>query len=110
MDLSVELREHQAAANAAETALTEARRDLDTSTKAYEHRRRYASTGRQTDQARAAWGLNLITWAQALIARETARDRVKTERRDVDETAMNALMGTERPLAYDANDDPPAGA
>lgn len=110
MDLSAELRAAQRRLTDADKDVRCARAAERSASRAYDERRRYSPIGKQTDRARSAWALALIEWTTALVAREAARDRVKGERRDVDDTAMTALMGTERPLNYDTNDDPPEGA
>ncbi|MEV7805047.1 hypothetical protein AB0O28_19060 [Microbispora sp. NPDC088329] len=91
MDLSADLRTAQAAFAAADRALVEARATLDGATKAYDQARRHAPRGRDLERARQAWGLATMEWARALIARETAKDDLAAERRDVDTDAAAAL-------------------
>lgn len=83
MNLSTDLRALQAASEAADQALVAARRTFETATAAYDQRRRYAPAGAETAAARAAWSLAALEWMGALIARETARDELASERRDV---------------------------
>lgn len=105
-DLSTNLRTAQAAADQADQRLTAARQAERSASRAYDARRRRNPAGIQTERARAAWAIALAEWTGALVAREAAKDRVRAERRDVDETAMNALMGNEQPVTYE--DDPGA--
>lgn len=100
-DLSTNLRTAQAAYDEADRRVADARDAERSASRAYDERRRRAPMGIQTERARSAWALTLADWTTALVAREAARDRVRAERRGVDETAMNALMGTERPVAYE---------
>jgi hypothetical protein len=99
-DLSADLRAAQAAYDEADRQITASRETEVSASRAYDARRRRTPMGIQTERARSAWALALADWTTALVAREAARDRVRYERRDVDDSAMTALMGTEQPVTY----------
>lgn len=105
-DLSAKLRTAQQAYDEADRRLTAARQTERSASRAYDARRRHNPTSIQTERARSAWAIALADWTGALVAREAAKDRVRAERRGVDDTAMNALMGSEQPVTYE--DDPGA--
>ncbi|WP_344890229.1 hypothetical protein [Actinomadura meridiana] len=102
-DLGTNLRALQAAYDDANRRLTAARETEKSTSRAYDARRRRTPMGIQTERARNAWAIALVDWAGALVAREAAKDRVRAERRDVDDTAMGALMGSERPVVHEAD-------
>jgi len=91
MDLSKDLRAAQAALKTAEAALTATRAAFDAATHNYDRARRYAPTSRETDRARQEWALAGHEWMRALIARETAKDAVASERRTTDTAAADVL-------------------
>lgn len=91
MDLAADLRAAKATYEAADQTLVEARTTLDGAAKAYDRARRHAPRGRDLERARQAWGLATMEWARALVARETAKDNLAAERRDVDTDAAAAL-------------------
>ncbi|MEU9887931.1 hypothetical protein [Sphaerisporangium sp. NPDC051011] len=97
MDLAKELRELQAEYDQATREHADKRATFESTSKAYDARRRYAPSGAETASARAAWALAGQEWLAALIARETLRDRVRSERRTVDEDANNRLLTPTRP-------------
>jgi hypothetical protein len=92
MDLSADLRALTAAYDDAGRVLTDTRRTFETATTAYHARRRYAPRGAETAAARAAWAIAGQEWMAALIARETARDALAAERRDVDHAAEDHFL------------------
>ncbi len=96
MDISADLRALTAAFETADQALTDARRNFESATASYDDRRRYAPSGTQTDKARAAWGIAGLEWMNALIARETAHDRLAGERREVDHAAEDHFLAPTR--------------
>lgn len=75
----------------ADRVLREARGVFEATRTAYADRRRYAPSGAQTDRARQAMGLAGMDWLRALIERETARDRLDSERRDQDADPFGGL-------------------
>ncbi|MEV4059702.1 hypothetical protein [Nonomuraea dietziae] len=92
MDLAKSLRALQEAADQADRDLAAARAAADTAASAYDQRRRYAPSGKETDRARQAWGMALHEWAHALFNQAAARDQLAAERRDVDRAAEDALL------------------
>lgn len=105
-DLTAALRTAQDAHDEADRRVTATRETEQSTRSAYDARRRRTPKSIQTERARAAWAIALTDWAGALVAREAAKDRVRAERRDVDESVMPALMSSEQPVTYD--DDPGA--
>ncbi|GIH70303.1 hypothetical protein [Sphaerimonospora thailandensis] len=91
MDLAQDLRTAQAAYDTADRALTAARATLDGAGKAYDSTRRRTPRGVNLERARQAWGLALLDWATALIARETAKDTLAAERRTTDQAVADEL-------------------
>jgi hypothetical protein len=92
MDLARRLRPLQDAYDQANTDYTAARRTFESARNAYDARRRYAPAGIETERARAAWAMAGHEWMRALIARETARDLLASERRDVDQAAADHFL------------------
>lgn len=77
--------------------LGDARARLDAAAQAYQARRRYSPAGIETCAAHTAWALALREWAGALTAHAAATDRLRAERRDVDQVAAGALLLPTRP-------------
>jgi len=92
MDHARHLRALQDAYEQANSDYTDARRTFETARNAYDSRRRYAPAGAETERARAAWAMAGHEWMRALITRETARDRLNSERRDVDQAARDHFL------------------
>ncbi|GAA2990441.1 hypothetical protein GCM10017559_08080 [Streptosporangium longisporum] len=87
MDFARQLRTLQADADRLAAELADARQRVEAAARAYDARRRYAPAGIETCAAHTAWALALNEWAHTLIAHAAARDRLASERRDVDRAA-----------------------
>lgn len=84
---SARLRTLRARLDEADRALRVARGVFNATRDAYDGRRRYVPGGAETERARAAWAMAGHEWIRALITRETVRDQLAAERRDVDQAA-----------------------
>ncbi|GIH91975.1 hypothetical protein ACFFMN_33795 [Planobispora siamensis] len=92
MDISKTLRALQDDVDRLADELAAARRTLNSAARAYDDRRRYAPSGTETTRAHTAWALALTEWAHTLIAHAAARDRLASERRNVDQAAADHFM------------------
>lgn len=90
MDLSADLRAAQAAHQTAARELADAKTRLDSAGRAYDAARR-TDEGEELTRARSCWALTLKEWADALIARETAKDTLAAERRRTDRDVADHL-------------------
>ncbi|MFI9558835.1 hypothetical protein [Nonomuraea endophytica] len=91
-DLARHLRQLQADVDQLAASRDAARRAVDTAMQEYERRRRYAPAGTATRAAHTAWALAGREWWSAVTAHAAAEDLLRSERRNVDRAADDALL------------------